>query len=51
VIGDLEVIEQQQDPIFASPRDVFLGLVLSIHELEAMQPRCAKRGSRRREAL
>ena len=51
VIGDLEAIEQQQDPIFASPRDVFLELVLSIHELEAMQPRCAKRGSRRREAL
>ena len=30
VIGELEAIEQQQDPIFASPRDVFLELVLSI---------------------
>jgi hypothetical protein len=35
VIGELEAIEQQHDPIFASPRDVFLELVLSIHELEA----------------
>ena len=35
VIGELEAIERQQDPIFASPRDVFLELVLSIHELEA----------------
>ena len=32
VIGELEAIEQEQDPIFASPRDVFLELVLSIHE-------------------
>jgi hypothetical protein len=32
VIGELEAIEHQQDPIFASPRDVFLELVLSIHE-------------------
>jgi hypothetical protein len=35
VIGELESIEQQQDRIFASPRHVFLELVLSIHELEA----------------
>ena len=35
VIGELEAIEQQRDPIFTSPRDVFLELVLSIHELEA----------------
>jgi hypothetical protein len=34
VIGELEAVEQQQDPIFASPRDVFLGLVLSI-QIEA----------------
>ena len=35
VIGELEGIEQQQDPIFASPRDVLLDLVLATHELEA----------------
>jgi hypothetical protein len=32
-IGELEAIERQQDPIFASPRDVFLNLVLSVHQL------------------
>jgi len=35
VIGGLEAIEQQKDPIFASPRDVFLELTLANHELEA----------------
>jgi hypothetical protein len=35
VIGELEAIEQQKDPIFASPRDVFLELTLANHELEA----------------
>jgi hypothetical protein len=35
VIGELEAIEQQQDPVFVSPRDVFLDLYLSIHQLEA----------------
>jgi hypothetical protein len=34
VIGELEAIEQQQDPIFASPRDMFLELVIAQRELE-----------------
>jgi hypothetical protein len=34
VIGELEAIEQQQDPIFASPRDTFLELVIAQRELE-----------------
>ena len=34
VIGELEAIEQQQDPIFASPRDLFLELVIAPRELE-----------------
>ena len=42
VIGELEAIEQQQGPIFASPRDVFLELVLSIHELEAAAAKMRK---------
>lgn len=42
VIGNLEAIEQQQDPIFTSPRDVFLELVLSIHELEAAAAKMRK---------
>jgi hypothetical protein len=42
VVGDLEAIEQQQDPIFASPRDVFLELVLSIHELGAAAAKMRK---------
>jgi hypothetical protein len=37
-----ESIAQQQDPIFASPRDVFLELVLSIHELEAAAAKMRK---------
>ena len=35
VIGELEAIEQQQDPVFARPRDVFLDLHLAAHQLEA----------------
>jgi hypothetical protein len=35
IIGELEAIEQQRDPIFHSPRDVFLELTLANHELEA----------------
>src|SRR6516162_431987 len=46
VIGELEAIEQQQDPIFASPHDVFLELVLSIHELEAAMKGCKHLGCR-----
>ena len=34
VIGELEAVEQQKDPIFASPRDVFLELVIAQRELE-----------------
>ena len=41
VIGEVEAVEQQ-DPIFASPRDVFLELVLSIHELEAAAAKMRK---------
>jgi hypothetical protein len=36
VIGELEAIEQQTDPIFPQPRDVFLELVLASHELDAI---------------
>jgi hypothetical protein len=35
VIGELEAIELQQDPIFASPRDVYIDLDMSIHQLES----------------
>jgi len=35
VIGELEAIEQQQDPVFEQPRDVFLDLHLAAHQLEA----------------
>ena len=35
VIGELEAIEQQQDLIFAQPRDVLLDLHLAAHQLEA----------------
>jgi hypothetical protein len=35
VIGELEAIEQQQDLVFAQPRDVFLDLHLAVHQLEA----------------
>jgi uncharacterized protein (UPF0335 family) len=36
VIGELEAIEQQKDPIFPQPRDVFLELILASHELDAI---------------
>ena len=35
VIGELEAIELQQDPIFASPRDVYIDLDVAIHHLES----------------
>jgi len=35
VIGELEAIEQQQDPILASPRDVYIDLDMAIHQLES----------------
>jgi hypothetical protein len=35
VIGELEAIELQQDPIFASPRDVYIDLDMAIHQLES----------------
>jgi hypothetical protein len=34
VIGELEAIEQQQDPIFLAPRDVYIDLDMAIHHLE-----------------
>ena len=36
VIGELEAIEQQKDPIFPQPREVLLELVLASHELDAI---------------
>jgi hypothetical protein len=35
VIGELEAIEQQQDPIFVAPRDVYIHLDIAIHQLES----------------
>jgi len=35
IIGELEAIELQQDPIFASPRDVYIDLDMAIHQLES----------------
>jgi hypothetical protein len=35
VIGELEAIELQQDPIFVSPRDVYIDLDMAIHQLES----------------
>ena len=35
VIGELEAIEQQSDPIFAAPRDVYIDLDMAIHQLES----------------
>jgi hypothetical protein len=37
VIGNLEAITQQADPIFGDPRQVMLELVLAEHEIEAAQ--------------
>ena len=39
VIGELEAIEQQQDPIFHSPRDVYIDLDIAIHQLESAMSR------------
>jgi hypothetical protein len=35
VIGELEAIELQQDPIFVSPRDVYIDLDMAIRQLES----------------
>jgi hypothetical protein len=39
VIGELEAIEQQTDPIFAAPRDVYVDLDMAIHQLESAMSR------------
>jgi hypothetical protein len=39
VIGELEAIEVQQDPIFTSPRDVYVDLDMAIHQLESAMSR------------
>ena len=39
VIGELEAIEQQTDPIFAAPRDVYVDLGMAIHQLEGAMSR------------
>jgi hypothetical protein len=39
VIGELEAIELQQDPVFASPRDVYVDLDIAIHHLESAMSR------------
>jgi hypothetical protein len=39
VIDELEAIEQQQDPIFHSPRDVYIDLDMTIHHLESAMSR------------
>jgi hypothetical protein len=39
VIGELEAIEQQQDPIFVAPRDVYIDLDMAIHHLESAMSR------------
>ena len=39
VIGELEAIELQQDPILASPRDVYISLDMQIHALESCMSR------------
>ena len=35
VIGELEAIELQQDPIFVSSRDVYVDIDMAIHALES----------------
>jgi hypothetical protein len=42
IIGELEAIEQQTDPIFSQPRDVFLDMVLAQHELDAAMSKLRK---------
>ena len=39
VIDELEAIELQQDPIFLSPRDVYVDLDMAIHMLESAMAR------------
>jgi len=39
VIDQLEAIELQQDPILASPRDVYITLDMQIHALESCMSR------------
>jgi hypothetical protein len=39
VVGELEAIELQQDPIFVSPRDVYVDLDIAIHHLESAMAR------------
>jgi hypothetical protein len=39
VIDELEAIELQQDPIFPSPRDVYVDLDMAIHMLESAMAR------------
>jgi hypothetical protein len=39
VIDELEAIELQQDPIFTSPRDVYITLDMQIHALESCMSR------------
>jgi len=36
VLANLQPITQQRDPILADPRAVWLDVVLSVHELEAV---------------
>jgi hypothetical protein len=35
VIGELEAIEQQHEPIFVAPRDIYIDLDMAIHQLES----------------
>jgi hypothetical protein len=35
VIGELEAIELQSDPIFPDPRSIYIDLDLAIHQLES----------------
>ena len=39
VIGELEAIERQQDPIFTQPRDVYIDIDMAIHQLESAMSR------------
>jgi hypothetical protein len=39
VIGELEAVELQQDPILVSPRDVYITLDMQIHALESYMSR------------
>ena len=39
VIGELEAIEQQTNPIFLQPRDVYVDLDMCIHQLESAMSR------------